>query len=97
MGNTILDEFLNGNVYKLEKYLFQKCLNCWKFKIISDLTYVSALLDAHKAKSIKKFQKFQIRIFPGFSGSGFFPEFFSARTCAYEIPWSHFRLSIFTS
>ena len=79
MGNTILDEFLNGNVYKLEKSLSKKCLNCWKFKIISDLTYVSALLDTHKAKSIKKFQKFEIRIFPGFSGSGFSPEFFRGR------------------
>ena len=28
-----------------------------------------------------KYRKFHIRIFPGFSGSGFFPEIFLVRTC----------------
>ena len=82
MGNTILDKFLNGNLYKIEKSWFLKHRNCRKFKIISALIYVSVLLYAHKAKSIQKFREFWIRIFPGFSGSGFFLEKNSVRTCA---------------
>ena len=54
--------------------------NCCKFKIISPLIYVATLLNAHKAKSIQKFPEFRIRIFPRFSGSGFFPEFLFGET-----------------
>ena len=42
------------------------------------------------AISVQKFPEFHFRIFPGFSGSGFFPEKNSGRTWAKSNSWSIF-------
>ena len=46
------------------------------------MIYKSSLLYVQIAIYVQKFPEFHIRIFPGFSGSGFFPEKNSGRTWA---------------
>ena len=61
---------------------FWKYQNYWKLqKKICCVSYI-ILWYGQIAISVEKFPEFYIRSFPGFSGSGFFPEKNSARFCA---------------
>ena len=80
-GNINLDIFVHCDVCRLKNGNFKniKIVENHK-KICSDLYIIPGYVQI--AISVQKFPEFHIRIFPGFSGSGFFPEKNSGRTWA---------------